>query len=177
MRDRMNIPFMEESDRKPTTFPNTVMLYPSSLEDTEAQLEMATRYLATVIEIYPDNFPGKKTDLRAVRDYYLSEKARGGRIWYAPRVNDEDGLSCELQREKVDEASLIDILSYNNAKDKLDQQKEDGFLTDAEYETRVDDLMDVHFSPVCKVMLWFHYNEAWELACDTDDAFSGMFQS
>lgn len=172
MRDRMNVPFMEESDRKPTTFPNTVMLYPTSLEDTEAQLEMATRYLATVVEIYPDNFPGKKTDLRAVRDLYLSEKMRGGRAWYAPRLTDEGTLSCELQREKVDEASLIDILSYNNAKEKLDQRKEDGLLTQEEYDNSVDNLMDVHFSPGYKVMLWIRYNEAWELACDTDDAFS-----
>ncbi|MBP5719308.1 MAG: transglutaminase domain-containing protein, partial [Abditibacteriota bacterium] len=173
MRERMNVPVMEESGRKPTTFPNTVMLYPASLEDTEAQLEVATRYLATVVEIYPDNLPGGKTDLRAVRNLYLSEKARGGRAWYAPRLSDEESLFCELQREKVYEASLPEILNYNRAKEELNQRKEDGLLTDEEYETSVDNLLDVHFSPGYKVTLWLHYNEAWQLACDIqNDAFS-----
>ena len=168
-RERMNIPpSLEDADRTQTTFPLTVILRPVSLEDAQAQIELATRYLTEEVRILPDNWSAD-----GLFDLYRRyvEDAKRQDAWYVSRILDEipvqpfaDILDRELNAEE--KTRFMEVMGA------LDEQWADGLLSKEEYDTEsVIARIQNGFSEMKSLTLSVVYNEAWELSRDADDAF------
>ena len=170
-RIKMNIPArMEDApDRKQTTFPANMNLYPVSLEDAQKQIELATRYLAQSVTIYPDNQSADE-----LFELYLRyvEDSKKGDAWYVNRILDERAVQPYL---KTMDYELTDeqYRRFMQVMGALDEKWADGYLSKREYEqeTAIARIQN-HFSVIRSLTLSICYNEAWELACDADDAFT-----
>ena len=168
-RERMNIPpSLEDADREQTTFPLTVILRPASVEDAQAQIELATRYLPEDVRILPDNWSNE-----GLFDLYCSyvEDAKREDTWYASRILDDiaiQPLAGIYDRKLTDEQSAL----LQEVIGSLDEQWSDGSLSKEEYDTEsVIARIQNGFSEMKSLTLSVVYNEAWELARDADDAF------
>ena len=168
-RERMNIPpSLEDADRTQTTFPLTVILRPSSLEDAQAQIGLATRYLPEEVRILPDNWSAD-----GLFDLYRCyvEDAKREDVWYASRILDDIAIepSAEIRDFELtpEQAAL-----FQETMGVLEEQWADGSLSKEEYNySSVIARVQNGFSEMKSVTLSVVYNEAWELARDADDAF------
>ena len=85
MRQKLNIPadVLEMPDYKQVTFPAVVALYPASIEDAEAQIELATHYLPDRIEIYSGALSIQ--DIKTLCARFSAEEADSN-AWYVNRI-------------------------------------------------------------------------------------------
>ena len=168
-REKMNIPpSLEDADRTQTTFPLTVILRPVSVEDAQAQIELATRYLTEEVWILPDNWSAE-----GLFDLYRCyvEDAKREDTWYVARILDEipvqpfaDVADREMSAEE--KALFMEVMGA------LEEQWADGSLSKEDYDySSVIARIENGFSEMKSLTLSVAYNEAWELACDADDAF------
>ena len=170
MRVRMNIPLhMEDApEREQAAFPASVILYPVSWEDAQTQIELATHYLPSTIQIRLDNWSAEGL-FELYRQYVADAKA--GNVWYVNRILDEYAIQpyVKLRDYELTEEQTQLLLEAMRA---LDGKLAGGYLTRQEYddETVVARIQN-HFSELESLSLLIHYNEAWKLACDVDDAF------
>ena len=171
MRLRMHIPAtMEDApERKQVSFPSRITLSPASLEDAEAQIELATHYLPDFIEVQSGALSIR--DIKALYAKFSAEEADGD-VWYVNRIQDEylyaDIWELPTRYELTDE----EIELYDATADDLKDRHTAGLLSDEAFSDEMDTLRITWLTGGEAVTLQFSYNEAWELACDVDDAFT-----
>ena len=167
-REKMNIPHMEDSGRTQTTFPLTVILRPSSMEDAQRQIELATRYLAETVLILPDNW--SESGLFELYCRYV-EDAKQEDTWYVSRILDEIPIQPFVDivdRELTPEQSAL----FAEVMGALERKWADGLLSKEEYDyENVTTKVQNGFSEIKSLTLSIVYNEAWALSRDADDAF------
>ena len=173
MRVRMNIPlYMEDTpNRKQATFPANMNLYPASWEDAQAQVEMATRYLAQSITIYPDNWSAD--ELFELYRQYVADMEQDD-VWYVNRILDEYAVQPFLKTVDYDyELTDEQAGRFMEVMTALDEKWAGGYLSKQEYEQEIMTArVQNRFSAVQSLTLVTRYNEAWKLACDADNAFT-----
>ena len=140
-----------------------------SLDDAQKQIELATRYLAQSVTIYPNNWSAD--ELFELYRQYIADSKKGN-AWYVNRILDERAVQPYLNTmdyELTDEQyrRFMEVMSA------LDEKWAGGYLSKREYEqeTAIARIQN-RFSAVRSLTLSICYNEAWELACDADDAFT-----
>ena len=171
MRVRMNIPlYMENTpERKQTTFPANMNLYPVSWEDAQAQMELATRYLPQSVTVYPDNW--STDELFDLYQQYVADSKKGN-VWYVNRIL--DGYAIQPYLKTVDyELTDEQAGQFTEVMTALDEKWAGGYLSKQEYEQETMTARILNrFAAVQSLTLVIRYNEAWKLACDVDDAFT-----
>ena len=93
MRLRMTLPADTEDARAQTAFPAVVALYPVSLADAEAQMDLATHYLPDRIEVYSGAISVR--DVKTLYEKFSAEEKNGG-VWYVNRIL-EDYVYADFQ--------------------------------------------------------------------------------
>ena len=164
VRERMNIP----DNIRQTTFPDTVILTPTSPEDAETLLREATRYLPTNVIINGD-FLTKDELFTIFKTYY---RVKPDRTWYASRIYDGEPVKVAMNLSNPDALSQQERDAYYAVMTRLWEQHESGEISIQEYGERYD-LEEARL--LCDgtgLTLKFRYCEAWELVCDLDDAFT-----
>ena len=148
------------------TFPSTIRLTPLFPEDAERQLREATRYLAETVEISGECLP-KEDVLNLYARYY--DKTPGD--WYAVRISGDYSPDIRVDTLKV---KSLPEKKQAELKALLDGLREDWLsenLSDWDY-MRASDFTLANFLYDGGLRVSFSYNEAWELTCDLDDAYT-----
>ena len=169
LREKMNVPRNAADVRgKQATFPVNMVLYPSSRADAEAQMELATRYLAASVEIHCDGWPVR--DLLDLCKEILVD-GRDGKVWFAERLMDENSIQPRLITRQVPYSKAqVDLLL--NVNDSPDAALLRELFQEEESVENLSLRLVKSLSVIRFLSVAFRYNEAWELACDLDDAFT-----
>ena len=194
-RTQMNIP----SDPDQMAFPSTVSLTPASLTELEPLLREATRYVPEKIKINGDHFTTDEIyDVYMLysgvdgETWYLPRMFNDG-PWCAYL----DGMSIEELAEafQAEEAQAESSQPEDAQTESIQPEETAGTDSDTtgefdggtaglyeEWRRRATDSTELQVSPVMEnremlyvgkaVMFRMSYNEAWELTCDADDAFT-----
>ena len=168
MRLKLNIPqdMNAAADCRKLSFPAAIALYPASIEDAEAQLELATRFLPDRIDVYCG--PLTVRDARGLYER-LTSSAEGG-AWYISRIVD-DSLSLDFEDLAPAYTLTDEELAAYDAMTRAIRERRDQ-LSLAAYLEELDTLRVTTLTNGKALSLRFNYNEAWTLACDRDDAFA-----
>ena len=194
-RNRMNIP----SDPEQMAFPSTVSLMPASLTELEPLLREATRYVPEKIKISGDHFTTDEIyDVYMLysgvdgETWYLPRMFNDG-PWCAYL----DGMSIEELAEafQAEEAQAESAQPEDALTESIQPEETAGTDSDTtgefdggtaglyeEWRRRAANRVESQVSPDTSggravfsgraVLFRMSYNEAWELACDADDAFT-----
>lgn len=171
MRLKLHIPAsMEDAqEREQAAFPVVVALHPASMEDAEAQIELATHYLPDRVEVYSGALSVR--DIKTLYERFSAEEMDGD-VWYVNRILDEYLYADFRELPPRYELTNEEIALYDATADDLELRHETGELSDAEFRDEMDTLRITYLTGGEALTLTFFYNSAWELACDVDDAFS-----
>ena len=163
VRERMNIPTKLEQ----TTFPVTIHLTPLFPENMEVQLQEATKFLPEAVEIGGEYL--SKDDVLAFYTRYYDAM---GENWYTSRVLEEYPLYINVDTLKYEQLPEDEQAEFTAVTDALRRDWSAGKISDLEYMTRDDMECASRLYSGKGLTVYFDYNEAWELACDLDDAFT-----
>ena len=166
VRDTMNI----RREKEQTTFPASMILTPLFPEDAERQIREATRYLASSIEIMGDYLT--KDALYDIYQRYYKAGRESGEIWYLNRIYYD--YRIEVAMDTIDYSLLAkeESEAYEAVNTLLWNRRTAGELTEGAYYDAYRLEEAKHLSSGKSVTLTIRYNEAWELSCDLDDAFT-----
>ena len=159
----MNIP--DRLAQEP--FPATLRVTPHSSEDAEALLRDATCHLAETVLVNGVHLT--KEELLA---FFSSCFMRDGENWHTSRMRGDYAPDISMDTISPDRLSDWERTDFNIIMDSLRADWTDGKLSDLDY-MRESELERIrHLSLGKTVTVRFLYNEAWELCCDLDDAFT-----
>ena len=168
LRQRMHLP-ADAPERKQVSFPLAITLSPSSMEDAEAQIELATHYLPDFIEVQSGVLSVR--DIKSLYEQFSAEE-KDGDVWYVNRILDEYLYADFRELPARYELTNEQIELYDATADDLEYRHDAGLLSDEAFNDEMDTLRITYLTGGEAVRLHFFYNEAWELACDVDDAFT-----
>ena len=166
IRETMNI----RREKEQTTFPASVTLTPLFPEDAERQIREATRYLAATIEVRGDYLT--KDDLYSVYEGYFRASRESGEMWYLSRVRCEYRIDAAMDILEYTLLPEDERETYATVTKTLWEQYSAGKLSAQEYRDTCLLEEAKCLSSGKAVTLTTRYNEAWELVCDLDDAFT-----
>ena len=161
-RDRIKI----TENLTQTTFPCAIRLTPLFPEDAENQLREATRYLAETVEI-SGAYLTKEEALEMLSRYYW----RKSDDWYVVRLSGDYPLDIRADTFTVEELSQEKQAELKAILDGFRQDWLAERLPDFDY-MRETDLALAQYLYNGSLRVKMSYNEAWELACDLDDAYT-----
>ncbi len=159
----MNIP--ENPAQEP--FPATLSLTPHSVEDAEAQLRDAACHLAETVLIN-----GEHLTEDGLFSFFSRYFMREGADWYTSLLQGDYAFDIDMDTVPLERLSEWERMDYHVIQDSLRDDWTNGKLSDLDY-TRESELTRIRCLATGKtVTVRFLYNEAWELCCDIDDAFT-----
>ena len=159
----MNIP--ENPAQEP--FPATLSLTPHSVEDAEAQLRDAACRLAETVLINGEHLT--EDELFSFFSRYFM---REGADWYTSLLQGDYAFDIDMETAPLERLSEWERMDYHVIQDSLRDDWTNGKLSDLDY-MRESELTRIRCLATGKaVTVRFLYNEAWELCCDIDDAFT-----
>ena len=162
-RNRMNLP--DKVAQIP--FPMTVSVTPDTPDDVETLLKEATAYVPRSVIINGDRLT--KDELYAIYEQYYTLE---GETWYTPRIWDEDPVAVYMDTLNVSELPQDEREELVSFTADLHERWSSGEIDDLTFMNTGDLERAKRLNSGRSVILEFSYNDAWELACDADDAFT-----
>ena len=156
---------------KQIPFPETVLLTPSSKESADTQVKEAIRYIPSKIRVSTEQMPEEDvlqfySEYRGY-EYQMRSRTYAADIWYGNVIEPRFPIRVFLSDDERTSNSSV----YAKKIGELNQKLNAGSMTDDAYDYESDILT----AEYCGIGLWVDlnpsYNEAWVLACDSDETF------
>ncbi len=175
--DTFGLTLNKAADFEQISFPYLIILTPTSLDDAEEQLQIASCYLPSFIQIYGGNLAEDelhelyKTYCRY--QYMVKSDEYETEVWWLNRVSSSTQMSpyyATVSQESAPKAEM-----YSAAISELTALRSANEISSAEYlygfKLAIADYLGSDSMLAFDTLRW---SEEWRLVCDTDDAFSAF---
>lgn len=157
-------------------FPEVVEITPASEEEMDIMLKKAIQYLPEqivvkrAVDFSERAFLKEFYHYRSIQ-YGLEENGMLEDSWIYSYLYGKNAVSVKYREKECDTAQEI-LFEQSSEIQNLIRQLFSDEISSEEYEYRLDITRAQQFGSNSEMSLYFTYNQAWQLICDGDKAFS-----